>query len=92
VSNKKTGLGKSAFFSRPESDEQESQTPPPQQPKKPEKPQKVRTTVTLYPETLASIELLKLEARKQSGEKVTYSDILHEAIETLMHQKGLSLE
>jgi hypothetical protein len=90
VSNKKTGLGKSAFFSRSESDNQEQQPSPlPQQPKK---PKKVRTTVTLSQETLDSIELLKLEARKESGKKITYSDILQEAIETLMQQKGLSLE
>ncbi len=91
--SKKTGLGRSAFFNRPEEEQEREQTqttPPPAEEKKPEKPKKVRTTVTLYPETLASMETLKVEARREQGRKVTYSDVLQEAIELLMNHKGLS--
>ena len=54
------------------------------------KPQKVRTTVTLYPETLAAMELLKVESRK-NGQRATYSDVLGEAVHLLMEQRGLSV-
>lgn len=54
------------------------------------KPKKVRTTVTLYPDTLAAMELLKVESRKK-GQRATYSDVLGEAIALLMEQKGLSV-
>ena len=58
--------------------------------KEPEKPKivKERTTVMLYPETLSAMEQLKVELRK-SGEKVTYSDVLEQAIWALMEKKGL---
>ena len=89
-SRKKTGLGRDAFFSHSEDDGQESAQAAPVVEKKadPPKPKKVRTTVTMYPETLASLELLKVEARK-SGIKATMSDVLSEAIEMLMKKKGL---
>lgn len=54
------------------------------------KPQKVRTTVTLYPETLAAMELLKVESRR-NGQRATYSDVLGEAVDLLMEQRGLSV-
>ena len=59
-------------------------------PKEPEKPKvvKERTTVMLYPATLSAMEQLKVELRK-SGEKVTYSDVLEQAIWALMEKKGL---
>jgi hypothetical protein len=52
---------------------------------------KIRTTVTLYEKTLASMELLKVEARKQ-GVKATLSDVLEEAIQTLMEKKQLEIK
>lgn len=60
--------------------------------KKPEKskPEKVRTTVTLYPETLAAMEALKVEARKQ-GDKATYSDILNDAIRELVKKRKVKV-
>ena len=93
-SKKKTGLGKSAFFT-PQAEESESPTPPAEttkaeEPKAPEKPQKVRTTVTLYPETLAAMELLKANARK-SGKKVTLSDVFEDAIKALMEKKQITV-
>ncbi len=49
---------------------------------------KVRTTVTLHPETLIQLDLLKIHAR-QTGEKATYSNILRDAIELLVETKGI---
>ncbi len=49
---------------------------------------KVRTTITIYPRTLSAMEQLKMELRK-SGEKVTLSDVMEEAIWALMDKKGL---
>jgi len=89
VSDKKqTGLGRSAFFKNTTADETETDAPALKPTAK--KPEKVRTTLTLYPETLASMEMLKIEGRK-AGERVTLSDVLNEAVTTLMQKKGLSL-
>ena len=52
---------------------------------------KVRTTITLYPDTLATLEMLKIHARRQ-GNKATFSDILAEAILDLAEKKGLALQ
>ena len=49
---------------------------------------KVRTTITIYPRTLSAMEQLKMELRK-SGDKVTLSDVMEEAIWALMEKKGL---
>ena len=88
MSKKKTGLGTNAFFQEAETDPTtnppESITPPSPL----SKPTKVRTTVTLYPETLAQLDRLKAHTR-QTGEKATYSDILREAIEVLIEKKGI---
>lgn len=55
-----------------------------------EKPKiiKARTTVMLYPHTLSAMEQLKVELRK-SGDKVTLSDVLEQAVWALMEKKGL---
>ena len=55
-----------------------------------EKPKstKVRTTITIYPTTLSAMEQLKMELRK-SGDKVTLSDVMEQAIWALMEKKGL---
>lgn len=55
-----------------------------------EKPKstKVRTTITIYPRTLSAMEQLKMELRK-SGDKITLSDVMEEAIWALMEKKGL---
>ena len=55
-----------------------------------QKKKKVRTTVTLYPDTLAMLEMLKVHARRQ-GNKATFSDILAEAITDLAQKKGVRL-
>ena len=49
---------------------------------------KARTTVMLYPHTLSAMEQLKVELRK-SGDKVTLSDVLEQAVWALMEKKGL---
>jgi hypothetical protein len=97
---KKTGLGTSAFFKRgpangdPDGQQVEETSIQPAQaepkPKAPPKPKKVRTTILIYPETLASMELLKVEARKK-GDKATLSDIIEEAVQGLMKKKKLEL-
>lgn len=48
---------------------------------------KIRTTITLYPHTLSAMEQLKVELRK-SGDKVTLSDVLEQAVWSLMEKKG----
>jgi hypothetical protein len=96
---KRTGLGANAFFKQNQPADDQSSTGEPAsprtdkatQPAVPPKPKKVRTTVTMYENTLASMEFLKIEARKQ-GIKATLSDILEEAITTLMEKKKLQLK
>ncbi len=95
---RRTGLGTNAFYQvprniEPEVEELELPAAPltrNETPGEAEKPKKVRTTVTLYPETLATMEMLKVDARRQ-GEKATYSDILDEAILDLARKKGVAL-
>jgi hypothetical protein len=95
---KKTGLGTNAFFQRGQSGKDQEDAPVPAgqegtetaKPAPPPKPKKVRTTVMMYEKTLASMELLKVEARKQ-GIKATLSDVLEEAIQSLMEKKKLEL-
>lgn len=60
-------------------------------PDKAPKKKKVRTTITLYPDTFATLEMLKVHARRQ-GNKATFSDILAEAILDLAEKKGLALQ
>jgi len=100
--DRKTGLGTSAFFqqvatpteepAQPEAHPATGQGAPPV-PVAPDvkaaaEPRKVRTTVTLYPETLATLEMLKVHGRRQ-GVRATYSDILEEAILALAEKKNL---
>ena len=93
--SKKTGLGTNAFFGSDETNQVvesgaiEQPTPVKQKPAKAVK--KVRTTVTLYPRTLAAMELLKAESRKE-GERSTLSDILGDAIDLLLKKKKISVE
>lgn len=93
--SKKTGLGTNAFFGSDEADQVvESaavEQPAPAKPKVVKAPKKVRTTVTLYPHTLAAMELLKMESRKE-GERATLSDVLGDAIDLLLKKKKLSVE
>lgn len=56
----------------------------------PPPPKKVRTTVMLYPETLAELEMLKVQARRR-GTRATYSDILEEAIQALTRQRRVEV-
>ena len=85
---KKTGLGTSAFFQETESDPTPTSSESTEKSQPVPKPTKVRTTVTLYPETLAQLDMLKIHARRVGG-KATYSDILQEAIELLVERKGI---
>ncbi len=95
----KTGLGTAALFQTPSanqqlSTQQETETAEPPSTSQPvEKQQeaveaKVKTTVNLSAETLALLDALKIQARKQKR-KATYSDILDEAIRELAKQKGI---
>ena len=88
MSKKKTGLGTNAFFQEAETDHTTTAPEPAMPSQTVSKSAKVRTTVTLYPETLAQLDMLKIHAR-QLGEKATYSDILREAIEGLIEKKGI---
>ncbi|MDQ4078349.1 MAG: hypothetical protein M3220_19145 [Chloroflexota bacterium] len=90
MSKKKTGLGAAAFFQKEPAGQPESEQEEGAAEVEAPKPKKVRTTVTLYPDTLATMEMLKVEARRQ-GEKATYSDILEEAILDLARKKGVEL-
>ena len=93
--SKKTGLGTNAFFGSDEADQVvESAVAEPVTPAKPKPvkaPKKVRTTVTLYPRTLAAMELLKAESRKE-GERSTLSDILGDAIDLLLKKKKIIVD
>jgi hypothetical protein len=93
-SKKKTGLGKSAFFASTTGEDNSptlDDTSTKQETRQPEKPKKVRTTITLYPETLMAMELLKAHGRK-TGDKITLSDVFAEAIGELMRKKGISIQ
>lgn len=100
MSKKKTGLGTNAFFQQPQSAEEKEEeqketveTQPTAQAVEepaPERTEKVRTTVTMYPETRAGLEMLKIQELRQ-GNKVTFSDILDEAIQNLMEKKGVEV-
>ena len=100
TTTKKGGLGRRNPFTTPRSadlstpDEQTVTAPPSvveaQPAPKKEKSEKVRTTITMYPKTLSAMEQLRVELRK-SGEKVTLSDVLDEAIWALVEKKGLSI-
>ena len=89
---RQTGLGTNAFFQNISPGETDTPPPPasPAPPKSPAKRKatKIRTTVTLYPETMAQLEALKINARRQ-GTKATFSDILSEAIQDLAAKKGI---
>lgn len=93
-----TGLGTDIFFRSPanESDlpanSDGDPSPPAAKSHVPESgtDKKIRTTVTLYPQTLAAMESLKVQARRQ-GQRATYSDILEEAILDLARKRGVEL-
>lgn len=102
MSKKKTGLGTDAFFQQSQSAKREKEEkeeeervasqPTSQTTEEPaqEKPEKMRTTITMYPETRAGLEMLKIQELRQ-GNKVTFSDILDEAIQDLMEKKGVEV-
>lgn len=93
---RQTGLGANAFFQNIGADKTDKvePAPPAAPPAKASgspaknKPPKIRTTVTLYPETMAQLDALKINARRQ-GQKATFSDILSEAIGDLAAKKGI---
>ena len=96
---RQTGLGANAFFQNINADATgktdktkpaPSAAPPAKAPASPAKSKapKIRTTVTLYPTTMAQLEELKINARRQ-GKKATFSDILSEAIGDLAAKKGI---
>ena len=86
---KKSGLGRKIFTTPTEDavagETEQREVPPPKA-----KVAKIRTTITLYPQTLAAMEQLKVELRK-SGDKATLSDVLEQAVAALMDKKGLKL-
>lgn len=51
---------------------------------------RVRTTVTLWPETLASLEQLKAQSRR-SGRKETLGDVLEAAVQALIKERNTRL-
>jgi hypothetical protein len=100
---RRTGLGTDAFF-KPAQHNEPEQAPPPaledpgfqaaSSPAQPAQKQaappdaKVKTTINLSAETLALLDALKINARKQKR-KATYSDILDEAIRELARMRGV---
>ena len=92
---KKSGLGVDAFFEDGSETREENGPPETGNGKRGRKPilqkrEKIRKTYVVYRDTQLAIELMKFEASK-SGKSVSLSDILEEAIETLMEKKGLKL-
>ena len=100
MAKRKTGLGAEAFFTTPETVETASEpeekpestktTRKQQKKEEPQGPKHIRTTIRLHTETFAALEMLKVQARKQ-GEKITFGDILDEAIKDLMEKKGVTV-
>ena len=95
---RKTGLGTDAFFAPPKVEELKKKKQPEELgEKKAERPptlrtkksSKVRTTITLYPEDLATLEELKIFETRRQGKRVTYSDILADAINLLAKERGI---
>lgn len=95
---RKTGLGTDAFFTPPrvEEPEEEKRLEKPAEGRvrqrlssKTKKSSKVRTTITLYPEDLATLEELKIFEIRRRGKRVTYSDILADAINLLARERGI---
>ena len=91
-------LGTNAFFQNIGADTPEESVQPPEPeavappppPPPPPKPKKMRTTITMYPETMALLEALKIDA-KRNGAKATFSDILKEAIHDLATKREITL-
>ncbi len=93
---KKTGLGTGAFWQAgPRAPLPDEEGAPPvaseTTPAVSEKMDKVRPTITLYPSTLATLELLKVHARR-GGKKATYSDIFEEALSDLAAKWNVRLD
>ena len=99
MSKRNTGLGTNAFFQTLESTKEESdqterpgtaeiENTKPEEEQKTQVPKHIRTTVRLYAETFAALEMIKVMARKE-GNKITYGDILDEAIQEIIKKKGI---
>ena len=88
--SKPTGLGTKAFFAKRD-DDNLSDTPENTPSVKQEmvKVKKVRTTLSLYPETLAAMELMKFEVRKKGRRNATMSDVVKDAVDELMKIRGI---
>jgi len=54
------------------------------------KPGKIRSSFTVFPETLAAMEEIKALSRR-SGNKESFSDILEAAVQALIKERGLKL-
>jgi len=54
------------------------------------KADKVRLTVTLYPQTMSALDVLRVELRK-GGSRVTYGEVLDEALWALIEKKAAEL-
>lgn len=89
MSKKSTGMGPEAFFSKSPESPVDSAPDPARRPKQVQ-PKRIRTTVVLHPSTMAAMNAIKTQNRLE-GIKVTYSDILDEAVQLLVAEKGLAL-
>jgi hypothetical protein len=88
--NKNTGMGgRKAFFKKPNPDTE--QTIVTETNIKTARPKKIRTTVTMYSETLSGLTLLKANLTRKRSRSVTFSDVLEEAIQDLMRKEGIDL-
>jgi len=73
----------------PESSETDPKTPDANESDEPPERQKIRRTYALYEETQIALEEMKLAARKR-GTKMTLGDLLEEAVQLLMVEKGMA--
>jgi uncharacterized protein YllA (UPF0747 family) len=86
--NKNTGMGgRKAFFKKPNSDT--GQAVVAETNNDAARAKKIRTTVTMYAETLSGLNLLKANLTRKRSKNVTLSDVLEEAIQDLMRKEGI---
>ena len=101
---KKRGMGINALFdqtqddqaaaSRPTPSQPEAHQPPTQTDRETESPArpKIRNTFVIYEDTMRTLEMLRMLAeRKKAGPKdikVTYGDLIDEAVQALLEKKS----
>ncbi len=88
--DKKTGMGgRKAFFQKTKLETE--QTDVAETTANSARAKKIRTTVTMYSDTLSGLTLLKANLTRKRSRNVTLSDILEEAIQDLMQKEGIHL-